>query len=336
MKYLRYIVLGLGCIVLLCWGVFFQKAIHSPIVFKHNIHYILRPHTTATAFVTDLGQQSSLQYPRVLRFFMKLHGYDRVLQAGEYLFPVGSSAVQIVMQVTQGRVLYRAFTLVDGWNCRQLLSQLAQVSGIRHTLTNVTPKELAQKLKLNLTTPEGLLLPDTYYYTKGTTDLQLLQRAQKAMQKYVHKQWPQRIKKLPYRNYYQALIVASMLEKEASVPKERPIIAAIILKRLRKWIPLQIDSTVIYGLGKNFNGNLTRKDLRHKTPYNTYVNYGLPPTPIAMPGRQAIYAALHPTHTEMMYFVAKKDGSHVFSKTLQQHNVQVAKYQLQKSDSKVD
>ncbi len=193
--------------------------------------------------------------------------------------------------------------------------------------------QVAKRLNLPHPSPEGLLFPDTYFFTLDTPDTEILSRAVEEMRNYLQEQWPRRARGLPYRSPYQALIVASMVEKETALPREMPIIAAIILKRLKIWMHLQIDSTVIYGLEPHFSGNLTINDLKKKTPYNTYTKYGLPPTPIAMPSALAIHAALHPAKTPYLYYVAKGDGSHQFSVTLAEQNAAVAKYQLGKDNS---
>jgi UPF0755 protein len=290
----------------------------------------LKPDTTAYILAHDLQQHADLKYPTLFRILVRLRGEDHKLQAGEYLFLAGSTTLAVLDQVVHGKVMYHAFTIVNGWNYYQVMRAIEKNSAIKHTLLGLNAQAVAKQMHLTFKTPEGLLFPETYYYTRGTTDLAILQRAYQAMQKYLQPAWQNRATRLPYKNSYTALIVASMLEKETSLPQEKPIIAAIILKRLQEWMPLQIDATVIYGMGKDYQGNLTRTDLRKATPYNTYVHYGLPPTPIAMPGASSIQAALHPAVTDKLYFVAKKDGSHVFSKTLAKHRLEVEKYQIQK------
>jgi UPF0755 protein len=177
---------------------------------------------------------------------------------------------------------------------------------------------------------EGLFFPDTYYFINGTTDVELLRRAYQRRQSILKQEWEQRDSGLPYKNAYDALIMASIIEKETALATERPLIAGVFVRRLQKKMKLQTDPTVVYAMGDQYNGNIKKKDLNIDSPYNTYRYHGLPPSPIALAGQEAIYAALHPKLDETLYFVAKKDGSHYFSKTLEEHNRAVKKYQLNK------
>ncbi|MGH8120408.1 MAG: endolytic transglycosylase MltG, partial [Gammaproteobacteria bacterium] len=176
--------------------------------------------------------------------------------------------------------------------------------------------------------PEGLLFPDTYHFPGNTPDSELLRRARMRMQKILEKEWRQRADGLPYNSPYEALIMASLVEKEASLPEERPLIAGVFVRRLQKGMPLQADPTIIYALGDKFDGNIRKPDMAIDSPYNTYLNAGLPPTPIAMPGRDSLYAALHPDNGNALYFVAKGDGAHHFSDTFTEHQKAVSMYQL--------
>jgi len=297
------------------------------IVKQQPFHYVVQPGTSAKRLANIFQEKADLQYPRIFCLMSRLRGVDHALQRGEYFFPVGSTIASVLDKISQGKVYYHTFTIVDGWTIRQLLKALNKAPELKHTLVHLSQKAIAKKLNLKQNHLEGLFFPNTYFYVRHSSDLQLLQRADKMMQTHLQSLWKKRNRALPYKNAYQVLIVASLVEKETSIAKERPLIAAVILKRWQKWIPLQIDATVIYGLGSHFSGNLTRADLHKPTPYNTYVHYGLPPTPIAMPGLAAIYAALHPAKTEALYFVAKGDGTHVFSKTLKGHDKAVEKYQ---------
>ncbi|MGD9153537.1 MAG: endolytic transglycosylase MltG [Gammaproteobacteria bacterium] len=311
--------------------IFCLHFLYSPIV-KKDLYYVVRADTNARKLTNDLYRLTDLKYPALLRLLIEFHRDDKRLRTGEYFFPRGSNIVQIVSKIVNGKIHYHLFTIVNGYNFSRVFARLESSSFLQHTLKDKSPEEVAKLMRLKHKTPEGLLFPETYYCTRGETDLQTLNRAHQEMLRYLQKKWPQRAKDLPFKTQYTALIVASMIEKEAHIKGEKPIIAGIIEHRLQKWMRLQIDATVIYGMGKKFNGGLTRKDLHTKTPYNTYTNYGLPPTPIAMPGRDSIDAALHPAKTDMLYFVAKKDGSHVFSRDLEQHNKNVEKYQLQEKD----
>lgn len=297
------------------------------IVKKQPLFYIVKPGTTVKVLAHDFNKQANLTHPKLFCFLSKYHGADKALKTGEYFFPVGSTIKSVLNTIVKGKVYYRSFTIVNGWNFNRLLQALNKAPDLRHTLTYLTQQKIAAKLNIKQKNLEGLFLPETYFYTRGSTDLQLLQRSQRLLQIKLQQLWQQRDQSLPYKNPYQVLIVASLVEKETGIKHERPIIAAIILKRWQQWMPLQIDAAVIYGLGNSFTGYLTKKDLRKQTPYNTYIHYGLPPTPIAMPGQASISAALHPVQTDALYFVAKGDGTHVFSKTLKGHDQAVTQYQ---------
>lgn len=330
MKKTLIFIIVLVIIATVAWGIL----LHTPIIKKNDFHYVLKSGVSARTFANDLHKHAGLKNPFLFRLLIKLSGEGHKLQSGEYFFPKGSTASEVLGMVVDGEVLNYPFIIVNGWNYRGVVKALQKNSSLKKTIAGQSAQAVAKKLGTEYKTPEGLLFPDTYYYVSGATDFAVLQRAYKTMQDYLQKAWQNRASDLPYRNSYKALIVASMIEKETAIKQEKPIIAAVILNRLKKWIPLQIDATVIYGLGENFNGDLTRKDLRHKTPYNTYVNYGLPPTPISMPGRDSIQAALHPAKTDVLYFVAKDDGTHKFSKTLKRHDLAVEKYQLHESVAK--
>lgn len=278
--------------------------------------YVVQPGTNLDQLTTDFEKYLHLQNPFLFKLYARLSGDAYALKTGEYFLPAGSTTSQVFDKLVSGKVVYHAFTLVDGWNMYDVMSVLNKDRSIKHTLKRKSLRYIAKQMKLKHPSPEGLLYPETYYFTLHSTDLSILNRAHQAMLKHLNAAWAQRQSGLPYKNEYQALIVASMVEKESALSKERPIIARVILKRWKMWMPLQIDSTVIYGLEPFFSGKLRRSDLRKKTSYNTYTRYGLPPTPIAIPGADAIHAALHPVSTKALYFVAKGDGSHHFSPTL--------------------
>jgi len=324
-RYLRQLVIGLILISVLSVVFFCGYFLYFPII-KNDLHYVLNTDVDAHAFINDLSRLSNLKFPTLFRWLIRLRGDDKKLQAGEYLFPQGSALHQVLEQTTQGKIIHHTFTIVNGWNFKKTFDALENAPVVKYTLMGKSSKQVAEAMQLKRETPEGLLFPETYDYTYGTTDLQILNRAYKMMQRHLQTLWLKRAKNLPFKKQYTALIIASMVEKEASLKQEKPIIAAIILNRLEMWMHLQIDASVIYGLGTHFDGNLTRKHLRSTTPYNTYMMYGLPPTPIAMPGIDAINAVLHPAKTDLLYYVAKDDGSHVFAKTLAEHNENVAKY----------
>ncbi len=329
MKLFRNILIILTiCIIIFLITV--EYIIRIPIITKNDVHYIVKQGVTTRDIAKDLAQSTYLTHPAIFRVIARLKNVDHKLQAGEYIFPKGSSIHSILVQLAQGHVVYYAFTIVNGWNIWEVMANINKQPYIQHTMKTLTQMQITQNLGIKHATAEGLLYPETYRYRSGATDLSILKQAHQLMLDNIKVAWANRAKDLWYKNPYQALIVASMIEKETGLTAEKPMIAAVVLQRLQKWMYLQIDATVIYGLGPNFVSKLTVQDLQHKTPYNTYTKYGLPPTPISMPGKSSINAALHPAKTDVLYFVSKGDGSHVFSKTLSQHDQQVEKYQLQK------
>jgi UPF0755 protein len=250
------------------------------------------------------------------------------LQVGEYALGHATTPVQLLRKLEAGSVIQHQFTIVEGWTFREMRLALAREQALEQTLTGLPDEEVMRRLGAGAEHPEGRFLPETYHYTRGVTDLQLLKRTYVAMQNTLAAAWEKRDADLPLRTPYEALVLASIVEKETGVAAERPQIAGVFIRRLRLGMLLQTDPTVVYGLGSAFDGNLTRRHLETATPYNTYVVAGLPPTPIALPGRAAIEATLHPAAGEALYFVARGDGSHAFSATLAEHNRAVARYQL--------
>jgi len=221
-------------------------------------------------------------------------------------------------------------TLVEGWTFRQVRAAVAKHEKIKHTLDGLSDAEVMDKLGHTGVFPEGRFFPDTYRFVRGMTDVELLQQAYMRLDEVLAKEWAERSTDLPYRDPYQALIMASLVEKETGIPQERGQIAGVFVRRMRLGMMLQTDPTVIYGMGERYNGKITRADLREPTPYNTYTMTGLPPTPIAMVGREAIHAALNPSNGTSLYFVARGDGSHVFSDDLDDHNSAVREFQLKR------
>jgi len=274
----------------------------------------------------DLTHAPSL-YWRVLAERMRVA--DR-LHAGEYALDPGMTPGQLLDAMAAGRVLQRDFTIVDGWTFRQLRSALAKVPTLRQAGARLDDAEIMRRIGAAGEMPEGRFLPETYAYVKGDSDLDILKRAHAAMVRTLAELWPGRAKDLPLDSPYDALILASIVEKETGRADERPKIAGVFVRRLENHMLLQTDPAVIYGMGEAYAGNIRRSDLVADTPYNTYLHAGLPPTPIALPGRPAIDAALHPEAGTALYFVARGDGSHVFASSLAEHNRNVACYQLKR------
>lgn len=247
--------------------------------------------------------------------------------SGEYLISSGTSPYSIWKQLTSGTGrYYRAFTIIPGWTFKQVREALNNETMLKHVIAPSDSNE-GVMIALGDTThgPEGMFLPETYNYLRGDADLAILKRAYNSMATKLNEAWQGRAAGLPYQTPYQALIAASLIEKEAYLPQEQPKIGGVLINRLRKNMLLQFDPTVIYGMGESYQGKIYKKDLLANTPYNTYVHTGLPPTPIAMPGSTAIMAALHPDVHNFLYFVAKGDGSHEFTANLQDHHAAVQK-----------
>jgi UPF0755 protein len=266
-------------------------------------------------------------YWRVLAEQLRVAGR---LHAGEYALVAGMTPRDLLLNMAAGKVLQRNFTIVDGWNFRELRQALAKADRLRQDGAGLDDAALMAKIGAAGEMPEGRFLPETYAYVKGDSDLDILRRAHAAMARMLDTLWAQRDKDVPLATPYEALILASIVEKETGRANERPRIAGVFTRRLQIHMLLQTDPTVIYGMGDAYTGSIHKVDLTTDTPYNTYTRQGLPPTPIAMPGKPAIEAALHPAAGTELYFVARGDGTHVFSSSLDEHNRNVACYQLKR------
>ncbi|WP_252271550.1 endolytic transglycosylase MltG [Pseudomonas subflava] len=265
-----------------------------------------------------------------LRLYWRFNLEGQPLHKGEYRLTPGQSVRDLIGLWQRGEVVQYSLTLVEGWSFRQVRAALVRQEKLEQQLASLDDKALMERLGLPGVSPEGRFFPDTYRYVRGMSDLDLLEQARDRLDQVLDEEWKGRAEGLPYRKPYDALIMASMVEKETGVPEERGQIAGVFVRRLRSGMRLQTDPTVIFGLGERYNGKLRRAHLLEPTPYNTYVIDGMPPTPIALSGREAIHAALHPVAGKSLYFVARGDGSHVFSETLEQHNRAVRQYQLKR------
>lgn len=265
--------------------------------------------------------------PRLLSLLARFGKAENTIKAGSYSVSQGVTPRQLLGKLTRGEVTQGELILVEGWTFRQWRSRLDRHPDLRHESAGLSEAQIAERLGLAVTTLDGLLFPDTYLFDKQSADFDLLARAARAMQRRLESEWAQREAGLPYRTPAEALVMASIVEKETGRESDRSQIAAVFVNRLRKGMLLQTDPTVIYGLGETFDGNLRKRDLLEDTPYNTYQRSGLPPTPIAMPGLASLRAALHPAGSDVLYFVARGDGSSEFSRTLDEHNRAVNKYQ---------
>jgi UPF0755 protein len=304
------------------------RFLYTPLIpYKTSIDYILPSGASVRVLANDLAQLGFLKRPSYFIAVAYLKGYANHLRAGEYRFAGGTTPEILLRQIANGQVLWRQITFIEGWTFSQMMDALNNNPLIEHQLTGLPPIVVMLDLGVSGVNPEGMFFPDTYNYTAGMSDKQILLQAYKTMQQHLNEEWAKRDTSVPYKYPYQAIIVASIIEKEAEINSERPEIAGVILRRLAKGMLLQMDSTVQYAMGPDFKPPLTKQDLKVNSPYNTYLNLGLPPTPIAMPSLASLHAALHPIQTNYLYFVSKGDGSHQFSVNYQQQQQAVAKYQ---------
>ena len=290
--------------------------------------YAVKPGMTLRAFARELSSRGVLPESHSFVWLAYLTGHQRDLKSGEYRFRNGMTARELLEQIVAGRVIEYPVVLVEGWTFRQFLDAIEEAPKLTHTLIGLPPRAIMERLGHKGEHPEGRFFPDTYYYSSGQTELAILANAYDKMQKLLQQEWEKRDNNLPFRDAYEALILASIVEKETGRADERRLIAGVFVNRLRHGMRLQTDPTVIYGMGESFDGNLRLKDLRRDTPYNTYTRTGLPPTPVAMPGKESLQAVMHPVINGALFFVSRGDGSHDFSATLEEHNKAVIKYQL--------
>ena len=292
--------------------------------------FLIRSGSNIKSISQGLASQKIIDDPWLFILLAKLRGMETRVRAGEYQLEPGLTADELLEKFIQGNAIQYKLTIIEGWSFRQMLAAIAEDPVIESTLQGKTDTEIMTLLGQPDQHPEGLFFPDTYRFPKGTSDLDFLRRAYQVMQKHLEREWSQRVPGLPLKSSYEALILASIIEKETGAGFERPLIAGVFVERLKRKMRLQTDPTIIYGLGPDFDGDIRYRDLRMDTPYNTYLRAGLTPTPIALPGLDSIRAALNPASTEALYFVSKGDGTHQFSATLDEHNAAVSRYQLNK------
>jgi UPF0755 protein len=325
----RWLFISLVSIVLITvWLVYY--AIYPLKLQPSSQEVIIAPNSGLRSIANQLVAQGVLREPWRFILLAKLLNKEQYLQAGSYTLNKNVSPYQLLLSLNYGKATQGSVTFIEGRTFAQMREKLAKNDAVKQTTTALSDREIMQLLGSKYTTPEGLFFPDTFYFNRHTPDIALLKISYDAMQAKLNKAWQTRDQNLPYKDSYEALIMASIIEKETGKPSERPMIAAVFVNRMRFGMRLQTDPTVIYGMGLQYDGNIRKKDLLADTPYNTYTRGGLPPTPIAMPGIAAIEAALHPADTKALYFVGKGDGSHEFSNNLNEHNRAVVRYQLKK------
>ncbi|GAD62379.1 endolytic transglycosylase MltG [Aquipseudomonas alcaligenes] len=331
-KLLLLLVAGLVALMLALalagWSL--RSALDQPLKLESERLIEVVPGDTPGGLLNRLEGEGVLDGAFWLRLYWRFNLPGQALHSGEYRLTPQQSARDLLELWRRGEVVQYSLTLVEGWSFRQVRAALVRQEKLEQRLADLDDKALMDRLGLAGVSPEGRFFPDTYRYVRGMSDLDLLKQASVRLDQVLDEEWARRADGLPYRKPYDALIMASMVEKETGVAEERGQIAGVFVRRLRSGMRLQTDPTVIFGLGERYNGNLTRAHLQQPTPYNTYVIDGMPPTPIALAGREAIHAALNPVAGKSLYFVARGDGSHVFSETLEQHNRAVREYQLKR------
>ena len=290
----------------------------------------IEPGTTPRGVAQAVADAGVDVDPQLLFWWFRLSGEARLIKAGSYELEQGVTPWVLLQKLVRGEESLRSLTLVEGWNWRQVREALARSDQLKPDSRSLSDAQLMSQLGHPGIAPEGRFFPDTYTYARGSSDLAVLRRALRAMDRKLEAAWSQRAPGIAVKTPDEALILASIVEKETGKPADRAMIAGVFTNRLRIGMMLQTDPTVIYGLGTAFDGNLRKRHLQADTPWNTYTRAGLPPTPIAMPGRAALFAAANPADGDTLYFVARGDGSHVFSATLAEHNRAVACHQLKR------
>lgn len=308
----------------------YQKFLQTPLNFEQNTIFTIEPGTSFSDLNKKLKAEKIIKKDRYLEVLARYTKQANKIKSGEYNLASGMLPNELLSTFVSGKVIQYSVTLIEGWQTHEMLAAIKLDNILGKKLTSYHPDNLMQTLTYSEAVAEGLFFPDTYHFPKGTSDIDFLQRAYQRLQQVLDEEWQQRAADLPYKNSYEALIMASIIEKETGLASERATIAGVFVRRLEKRMKLQTDPTVIYAMGRQFNGNIRKKDLDIDSPYNTYRYKGLPPSPISLVGREAIYAALHPEDGKSLYFVAKGDGSHYFSENLAEHNRAVRKYQLKK------
>lgn len=336
MRYIKPLLLliGFGLLLILGFAAWMAWFASAAVPLKLNpqgeldvVDFDIRPGIGLKVAAQDMAAAGIDMPPWQFALLGRATGRDRTIKAGSYEVGPGVMAWQLLEKLTAGDVTQTEIVIVEGKTFRELRAKLDADADLRHDTAGLTDAEILQRIGASATHPEGQFFPDTYLYARQSSDLAIYRRAYQAMQRRLTAAWESRDTSVPYKNIEEALTMASIVEKETGTPADRGKVASVFVNRLKKGMLLQTDPTVIYGLGEKFDGNLRKVDLQTDTPYNTYTRAGLPPTPIALPGMASIQAALQPPSTDFLYFVARGDGSSVFSRTLEDHNRAVNKYQ---------
>lgn len=307
--------------------------LHTPVALPGAapVEFEIAPGSSLKRTAAELDRAGLLPEPALFVLAARVLGRAGSIKAGHYQIARPHSPLELLEKFTRGDVTLAQITIIEGWTFRQLRAALDQHPDLRHETSAMSDAEVLAALGETGGAPEGLFFPDTYFFSKNSPDLDVLRRAHQTMQQHLEQAWQGRRDGLPLNSPYEALILASIIEKETGREEDRAMIGGVFANRLRLGMKLQSDPTVIYGMGEDFDGDLRKRDLGSDTPFNTYTRAGLPPTPIAMPGRASLAAATQPAETGALYFVARGDGSSVFSKTLDEHNQAVNRYQRRRT-----
>ncbi len=329
---LALIAVAVAVVVVVIVAMDFRKFYTTPLALPagENSYYEVKPGANIGQVANSLYKSGFISNPYYFVVLARWQGTQNQIKAGEYEITEGITPLQFLEKIVSGKVLQYSLTIIEGVTFRQALATIHANENLEHYLKGKSDAEIMAKLGWPQQHPEGRFFPDTYFFTRGMSDIDILKRSYRMMQSYLENAWQKRQKGLPLKSSYEALILASIVEKETGLRHEQPQIAGVFIRRLQQKMRLQTDPTVIYGMGERYDGNIRRRDLVEYTPYNTYRIPALPPTPIALPGGAAIDAVMHPQDGKTLYFVSKGDGSHYFSETLEEHNRAVAKYQLKK------
>lgn len=303
-----------------------KASLQQPVSNETAVFITVNSGTSFRALLKQLVEQQVVPASNWTRWIYRLEPELTKIKTGTYQIPANITLQDVLALVASGKEYQFAITLVEGDRFVDWLAQLSTAPEVIHQTEGMTEGEIAKAIGADVKKLEGYLLPETYHYTAGTSDLELLQRAYQQMTLLLAQAWDSRNQDIPLKTPYEALIMASIIEKETAVDDERTVVSSVFMNRLNKGMRLQTDPTVIYGMGDKYNGNIRKRDLRTPTPYNTYTIFGLPPTPIAMPSKASVLAAVQPQQSRYYYFVADGKGGHKFSKTLSEHNRAVRAY----------
>jgi len=326
-KWLKPGMLALGVLAVLAAAYCVRYPLADLPLKTSPVQFSVSPGSSLRSASQQMVEAGVLRSALPFEILTRLFGDPRNIKAGNYEVERGVSPLDLINKLTRGNSAALSITFVEGWTFRQMRKALDDHPGLTHESQPLDDDEILKRLAMTESAPEGLFFPDTFHFSHGVSDLNILRRSSQLMQKHLAAQWERRTADLPLASPYEALVLASIVEKETGKAVERPHIAAVFVNRLKTGMRLQTDPTVIYGLGEQFDGNLRKQDLISDTPYNTYTRTGMPPTPIAMPGLASLHAVLNPAQTDALYFVARGDGTSQFSRSLDEHERAVTKYQ---------